>query len=207
MDPTQNNNQYDYPNPYSFLEEPAKSKFNFNKPFSANQKTYKILIILVVLVVVFIIIAIIKSVITNPGINVPSLNQVVYQQQLIYDLTSSYSSQTTNQLNADASYTILGTIETDQAKLLNLLKLNNINVISPTTYQLPSTIQTSLTVAQQSNTLNGIYYGVLSSQLKTYYNTLVSAYNANKNAIIRSYLNQDAQNIKLTYQMLVNNQL
>ena len=142
----------------------------------------------------------------SSNFNLPSLNVVLYDQQVLIDLTNSYSQQSSNQISQSASYTILGTLTTDENALTKLLTYNN-QKVNVSLYSIPGNITNQISQSVQINNFDQTYQSILISQLTSYSRTLQQAYVLNKSPVIKSYLNTDFNHAKMLYQMLNSSQI
>ena len=214
MQPNQTPNQFSpgnddnhSENPYAFLDQTGptqSSSFSFLTNGSFKAKLIFGAGSIVVVVFLLIIIKLILS--GSSSFNLPSLNVVLYDQQVLIDLTNSYSQQSSNQISQSASYTILGTLTTDENTLTKLLTYNN-QKVNVSLYSIPGNITSQISQSVQINNFDQTYQSILISQLTSYSRTLQQAYVLNKSPVIKSYLNTDFNHAKMLYQMLNSSQI
>lgn len=188
--------------PFFFLNNPIPQKRSPLSFFrSGSPKSMRLLMILVALLFIILIIAGIKSLFSNgKPLDVPSLTQVLVQQQEIISITTTGSQQASSQTYLNFSYTALGSITTDQANLVKLLTANG-HKVNLTTIVPSATIAQQLTQNEQTSNFDAVYGTIISKQLGIYKNDLSNAYNLNKSPIVRNILSQDYKDTTLLQQM------
>ena len=188
--------------PYSFLNTPTtpkRSPFSFFR--SGSPKSIRLLMIVVGLLFIILIIVGIKSLFNNgKALDLPSLTQVVIQQQELISISSTGSQQASSQTYLNFSYTALASVTTDQNNLVKLLTANGHKINLATIIPSP-TIANQLSQNEQTSNFDNVYGTIISKQLNVYKNDLSNAYTLNKSPIIRSILSKDYKDTTLLQQM------
>lgn len=200
------NNQYTPPtDPYAFLNEPNKKRSMSNLLLKGNMSMQgRLIIIALILLVLLIMVFALKSVLTHPSVNLPSIYAVLSEQQELVNLATTGTQQSHNQSFLNFSYTAIATATTDQSKLLRLLAANNIPV-SANQYVIQPNAAHELTQAEANSEFDSTFPGVMQAQLKLYQADLNNAYMQNTSAVVKGYLKQDYQNCSLLIDMLNSN--
>ena len=200
------NNQYTPPtDPYAFLNETSKKRPLSNLFGNRNISMQgRLVIVVVALIVLLIIVFALKSILTHPSVNMPSVYAVLSEQQELISLATTGTQQSHNQSFLNFSYTAIATATTDQSKLIKLLAANNITVNGNQYVTQPNVAQ-ELTQAEAVSAFDSTYPSVMQAQLKLYQADLNNAYLQNASAVLRGYLKQDYQNCQLLIDMLNSN--
>jgi predicted outer membrane protein len=200
------NSQYTPPtDPYAFLNEPSKKRSLINLFWNRNMSMRgRLIIITVVLVVLLIITFALKSVLTHPIVNLPSVYAVLSEQQELVNLATTGTQQSSNQSFLNFSYTAIATATTDQSTLFRLLAANNI-AVNPNQYVIQPNAANELTQAEADSEFDSTYPNVMQAQLKLYQAVLNNAYMQNTSAVLKGYLKKDYQNCQLLIDMLNSN--
>ncbi len=164
----------------------------------------RLIIITVVLVVLLIITFALKSVLTHPIVNLPSVYAVLSEQQELVNLATTGTQQSSNQSFLNFSYTAIATATTDQSTLFRLLAANNI-AVNPNQYVIQPNAANELTQAEADSEFDSTYPNVMQAQLKLYQAVLNNAYMQNTSAVLKGYLKKDYQNCQLLIDMLNSN--
>lgn len=201
MQPNGNPQQPLQSDPYAFLNETSVKKNRFpGLGGGGSSKSTHILLIVFLLLFIVLAIAGLKALLSGGnGLNLPSLQSVLVEQQEIISLASSGTSQATQQSTLNLSYTILATLTTDQNNLSSLLTKNG-HTINLTSFTPQANLANQLTQTQQTSAYNPLLISILQSQLKIYQYDLSNAYNLNKSSVIRQFLSTDFKNSKLLQQ-------
>lgn len=191
--------------PYAFLNE-TKHASGFNGFGSFRNMSFRAKLIATVGggIVLIILLLVLKSIFgTSHAVNMPSMYQVLGEQQELINLSTIGSQQTSQSsptyLNFSA--TELASASTDQAKLVKLLAANGIKV-STNNYVLQPSADAALNQAIQVSNFDPVYASVMQTQLKLYQSDLSNAYNLSTSTLLKSYLRSDYSNSVLLMKML-----